>query len=59
MKTKTQKLLERLFRLQSDIYDLQSVMEDRNRTQTAELVGSAGFELDAAMKLLKEAIKTL
>lgn len=59
MKTKTQKLLDRMFRLQSDLYDLQSLMEQRNRTEAAELIGSSGFELDEAMNILKKAIKAL
>lgn len=59
MKTKTQRLLERMFRLQSDLYDLQSIMEDRSRTKTAALIGASGFELDSAMSLLRDALKTL
>ena len=59
MKTKTQKLYDRMFRLQSDLYDLQSIMEDRNRTEVAEYVGSSAFELDEAMRILQKAIDNL
>ena len=59
MKTKTQKLYDRMFRLQSDLYDLQSIMEDRNRTEVAKYVGSSAFELDEAMRILQKAIDNL
>ena len=59
MKTKAQKLLERMHRLQADIYDLSSIMEERNRTKEGELMSSAGFELDHAMALLKIAIEEI
>jgi uncharacterized protein YfcZ (UPF0381/DUF406 family) len=59
MKSEAQKLLNRMFRLQADIYDLQSIMEDRNRTKEAELIGASGFELDEAMNKLKDAINSL
>jgi len=59
MKAKAQKLLDRMFRLQSDLYDLQSVMEDRNRSKEAELIGASGFELDEAQRILQKAIDEL
>jgi len=59
MKTKAKKLLDRMFDLQSDIYNLQSIMEERNRTKEAELIGASGLELDEAMNILKSAIDVL
>ncbi len=59
MKTKAQKLLERMFRLQADLYDLSGIMEERNRTEASELISSSGFELDEAQRLLQKAIDNL
>ena len=56
MKTKAQKLLDRMFRLQADLYDLAGIMEERNRTKEAELISSSGFELDEAQRILQNAI---
>lgn len=63
-RTRAESLEYRLFRLQSDIYNYSSDMENKaektgNKTyaEIAQLATEAGFELDASQEKMKDAIQ--
>lgn len=59
MKRKIQSLLNRLEKLQSDLYTLQSQLDDKGEHIKSELVNQSAFELNASIHKIEELMEQM